>query len=519
MATLLLSNDFTDDADTPAVSAGLELGSTDLFDVAGDQFSIADGELSAVNGDPDTLSGKRLVCHADLTASVVDQEAVVRFIKPADPYDVIVCLRVQVSGHHYQFFIFGSSWLFWKRAATEPQLDTGAFDSPLILDRAYEFHASIVGATLTIRLKDLVTDAFLPSGAHGTTITYTDGSSPILAAGQMGLNAFRTSRITHLDLYDLFIPDASMTADPDTLTAGGLIRGSRSNLVRLTGTDTAWGIGSTPFLLSGGTDAEIVYQKVLAAGDAILRIDAGSEDGTLTISETGSSAEAEIAVNPNAATNRIVGVGDSLMALAGVDEEEFGMMAAALAILGPSWTAARFGAPGATVTPSASQIPWGSIPSPLAGRNILLIEGGLNDFAGDVTPQQVYDYMLSRLDDFPDYEPWAMTLAPYGGVAGDLNPDIATFNGLLRADWVTDSGGVLIDLADFAGFADPALSPLASDYMDPDKIHYAAPTYALLGQLMAAMIMNGGSSSGGGSGGSSGGGPRGVILGAGISIG
>lgn len=91
------------------------------------------------------------------------------------------------------------------------------------------------------------------------------------------------------------MPVTALSVSPNAIAPGSV-----GNLITLTGLGTNWtpgNPGSPIFTLSGGQGASITAQNIGNPSSAIITVDAGSETGTLTVTDPSTNATATLSVS------------------------------------------------------------------------------------------------------------------------------------------------------------------------------------------------------------------------------
>lgn len=515
--SLLLSVDAATVPSQPVgpVGAGLQLGTTGLFDTAGGNWTISGNAIATASN---SIVTDTLLCSSGLSGALPNQgsHVTIRAYSPANGIDVVPVVRVQANGDRYEAFFFGTGaqqFLIRKQiGGVATQLLANNWSAPFTsghdFQALFDVQNNVGGtlATLTVSVLDLTTSTFLLFGGQPLA-SVTDAT--ILGAGQIGVAGFQSPGLSKLDLYGAGA--ASMAVNPGSIVAGSAPGGSAINTVVLTGTNTSWNGGTTTFTLTnaGGTNASIATQSVLSGTSAVLTIDAGTVAGTVTLGD--GVITQTLSVAANAATSQVVFLGDSLMAGQGLTAAQ-NIAGQAFRLLGPLWKYTNLGASGHTVLAGGGQINWAGGIALFDGallQNVAVFSGGDNDFNAGATPAQVYAGFKAELASYKAagfQRVYLLTLPPYpAALSGSIAAAVPVFNNLCRANWQTDGFTALIDIAAMQPFNNQAqVNNNLTYFQGTADPHTTAVTDTVWGQLVAGIIASGGAAGGGSGGGGSG---------------
>ena len=331
-----------------------------------------------------------------------------------------------------------------------------------------------------------------PGGYIGEVATFNapDTSTTVPSAPYTGSEP-NLNTLYHLngnanDSVGASAPTGSVSVSPATFPVGAVTP------FTMTGTGTAW-TGSTFPSVSNGA----FVSNVVVSGQVITGTVYPVAIGAATFSENTDSATASATVSANTQIN-IVGVGDSLTY--GANGSNGGTpqaprMAAISDAIGPTSVVSNTGVPGQTITQMISQ--YSSQINALwqAGKtNILLLQGGHNDYGGGATVSQVISRLTTFIATAKAAHSWQVVLtteppAANGsyGVLFDSQKRGAA-NSIIRATWAAMGANAVSDVA-----ADSLIGMDGQEYnatyYNSDHIHFTDTGYRRWGSIDAQAIL------------------------------
>jgi hypothetical protein len=362
----------------------------------------------------------------------------------------IVLLRVDPSGDNAYaawYDYTGTFTLATFIAGTKTTLATGGFSFSSSVSYIIDFSAK-PNATSGTDLVAIVYSAAAPATPLATLTVTGDTTSAVqgsLGYGLATVNEFPGSQ--SVILYNAYSA-SSMTISPATFGLGVVTP------FTITGAGTSW-TSSTGVTVSNGTNA--FASNVVVSGQVITgTLNPGTAATTLSVGNTSDSNTASASA-VSAPTVNIVWHGDSLtygLETTGAGTTGATRIATALAGVGPIATASNEGIAGQTLSQMIAEIPTtiNGLWDGTKAANILLVQGGHNDFYYGATPAQVKSSIQTYVSTALSYHPWKIVWsteppADYPGYPATFDSMRDQVNVWLRANWRSIGIAALSDFA------------------------------------------------------------------------